>query len=205
MEFKDFPRNDYGGEMGWFERYRLFSWICEYKPKIIFEVGTGVGGGSTYHMAYALETINNEGVIYTCDPGDPNDIDRHIDPRLVEKYSNIKFFPIKSSELLTQLIENKTIPDFIFFDGPEEPEVALNDMIELEKYIKVGTMFAMHDWDHYRPFDNGFSTKAQSIRPYMENSENWELVELLRSDIKNCPEMEGEYDSVGLCLYKKIK
>ena len=202
MEFKDFVNtvSDFGGEMSMYERYKLFCWVSEYKPKIIFEVGTGVGGGSTHHMAYAIETIKNNGIIYTCDPI------RSIDYKLMLRFpSIIKFHSLKSQELLNNMINEKLIPDFIFFDGPEEPEIAMNDIIELEKHIKIGTIFSMHDWDSYRQLDKATSTKSKQIRPYLENSENWKLIDILKSDVKNCDESDREYDSVGLCLYKKIK
>jgi hypothetical protein len=107
--------------------------------------------------------------------------------------------------MLELLINKNIIPNFIMFDGPENPDIALKDIKFLEQYIDENTYFAMHDWDLERPYDNGVSTKSVKIREYMENSENWKLIEILKSDIKNSDFDDLPFDSVGLCLYKFFK
>jgi hypothetical protein len=103
------------------------------------------------------------------------------------------------------LINENIKPNFIMFDGPEDPEIAYNDIIFLESHIDDGTYFCMHDWDHYRPYDKNHSTKSIKIRKYLENSDKWILIEQLHSDIKNSNFNDDEFDSVGLCLYKYKK
>ncbi len=88
------------------------------------------------------------------------------------------------------------------FDGPEDPNTALNDIIYLEEHLPNDTYFSMHDWDLNRSYDKGQSTKAVKIREYMEKSSNWELMEQLFSDKKNSDFDDFPFDSVGLCLYK---
>ena len=54
----------------------------------------------------------------------------------------------------------------------------------------------MQDWClTKRGFDGYTCVKAKLIRPYMEDSNEWELIEHLRGDDPNS-------DSVGLVLYQ---
>jgi hypothetical protein len=191
----NFDQSPYTGEMLPYERYKLYNWIIDIKPKIIFEVGTGHGGGSTYYIAEAIKHLNNGGKIYTCDP------ERTIESTLLQDFPLIQFFPIYSEDMLKNLTEQGLKPDFIMFDGPEDPNIAFNDIKYMENFIDDGTHFSMHDWDLYRPYDGHQSTKSVKIREYMENSDNWVLLEQLYSDRKNSTN-NMQYDSVGLCLYK---
>lgn len=175
------------GEMTIYERSKLYKYIIQKKPKIIFESGTGKGG-STYVM---INASDNDTKIYSCDP---------------ERAPNFKsdrlfFYKKKSEELIGIMLENKIYPDFIFFDGPEEPEVALNDFKMLENIVEVGTIFSMHDWcTNIRKYDNNKSTKARYLKDYLNSLENWQLIEELDGEnYKN-----GE-ESVGLVFYKKVK
>jgi hypothetical protein len=199
MKLVDFEQTIFNGEMLPFERFKLYNWICEISPKIIFEVGTGEGGGSTYYISLAIKNKNYNTKLYTCDPiRSPNQ-------KFLDEFNFISYSKDYSHNMIKTLIDSEIKPDFIMFDGPENPEVAYDDIIYLENYIKDGTYFCMHDWDHYRPYDNGYSTKSVKIREYIENSNKWELIERLDSDKKNSNFDNREYDSVGLCLYKYKK
>lgn len=190
----NFNETYFDGEMLPFERYKLYNWITQINPKIVFEVGTGLGGGSTFYIASAL---NNKGSkIYTCDP------DRSPSTEFLKKFHFITYYKDYSNKMIEGLINSNIKPNFIMFDGPENPEIAYNDIVFLENHIDDGTYLCMHDWDHYRPYDNGYSTKSIKIREYIERSKNWELIEQLHSNKKNSDFDELKYDSVGLCLYK---
>jgi hypothetical protein len=195
----DFTHTKYNGEMLPFERFKLYNWILDIKPTIVFEAGTGNGGGSTYFISKALTELNNDGIIHTCDPI------RSIDENMMSECKNIRYYSINSNEMFEKLKDENIKPNFIMFDGPEFPEVAYEDIKILETYIEDGTYFSMHDWDLYRPYDGGQSVKSVKIREYFENSDNWILIEQLHSNIKNSDFDDYEYDSVGLCLYKFIK
>jgi len=174
------------GEMTIFERKKLYNYIVENKPNIVLECGSGVGA-STYIIVNAL---SKKGKIYSCDPErKPNFLD-----------NKLFFSSITSCQMIDDLIKSNIYPDFIFFDEPEDPNIALNDFIELDKYIKIDTIFAMHDWcTNKRKYDNGFSTKAKFIKPYINTLSTWKLIE----EISGEDYIDGE-ESVGLCFYKKI-
>ena len=185
-----------GAEMLPYERFKLFNWISTFKPRGILEVGTGGGGGTSY-MAEAIRLTRFKCPIYTCDPN------RKPSPRLFRNYPFIEFFRQKSDIMIQEIIDRNVQIDFIFFDGPEDSEVALRDIKTLETWIVSGTHFCMHDWEYkQRYFDGGISIKAKSIRPYMEKSKNWEKVEVLNG-LKRSEDNRKE--SVGLCLYKFVK
>ena len=189
------------GEMLPYERYKLYNWVKDFKFKSVLEIGTG-SGASTYFIAQALKE-NGEGTIMTCDPErvPPND--------LLNDYDNIRFFKVTSDVLIDKIIEKNKKLDYIFFDGPEIPNLALDDLAKLEDYIEIGCYFSMHDWEYtQRPYDNGTSNKASMIRPYIENSDRWEKVEILSGLTVNSDYYifeESNTDSVGFCLYRFVK
>jgi len=199
MEKEIFFNPPFDGEMLPLEKYKLYNWVLEIKPKIVFEIGTGLGGGSTFYISKAISELNNGGQIYTCDT------DRGPSEQFFKEFQFVNFYRKKSEEFLKDLINIGIVPELIMFDGPEDPKIAHNDIIFLEKYINNGTYFCMHDWDLERPYDNNKSTKSIMIRDYMEKSSNWELIEKLDSKIKNSDFDDLKYDSVGMCLYKYKK
>ena len=179
----DFVNNPYNGEMLPYERDKLYNWIIDFKPKVILEVGCG-NGGSTYYMAEATK-----GYIYTCDSK------RSLSKKFISNYPHVEFYQMRSDVFIQSIIDRNLEINFIMFDGPEDPDVALRDVKVLEKYIIPGTYFCMHDWElGKRKYDGVVSTKALKIRPYIEKSKRWKKIKVLTNSKK----------SVGLCLYVRI-
>lgn len=189
------PRNPFDGEMLPIERLRLYQWIMRYQPQTVLEVGTGVGG-STFYIGEALARLG--GQLYTCDP-----LRRPPEAFLERFRRTIQYEPLKSNELIAKMALEGKRPDFVFFDGPEIPSLALDDIRTLESLLADGCMFAMHDWEQAGGRNAKIvSIKAQRIRPYMEHSPLWQEVELLHGHRKNVWWTKGRFDSVGLCLYR---
>ncbi|MCA9190948.1 MAG: class I SAM-dependent methyltransferase [Planctomycetales bacterium] len=189
------PRNPFPGEMLPLERLRLFQWACQFQPKTVLEVGTGVGG-STFYLSMALQRWN--GVLHSCDPV------RQPPVGFLRRFSGtLVYHPWKSEQLIDHLLRTQSIPDMIFFDGPEIPELALQDLRKLEPFLAPGCMFAMHDWSQPGGRNSRIvSIKASQLRPYMEQTDKWTLVDLLHGHSKNVWWTKRGYDSVGLCLYR---
>lgn len=178
-----------GAEMLPFERSKVYDWIINViKPEFnILEIGTGVGG-STYYLSKSLLDLNSNLKVYTCDPT------RKPTDSFLQDCTNVSYFKMNSNDLIKYIVENNINISYLFFDGPEPPEIAINDIKILEKYIKPGCYFSMHDWEiQKRKYDNGISTKSLLIRPYIENSSSWKEIEILEG-------IESD-KSVGLCLY----
>lgn len=192
---KNLPANPYPGEMLPVERLRLYQWMTEYSPKVVLEVGTGVGG-STFYISEALR--RNGGVLHTCDP-----LRRPPEDFLNRFRETLHYHPLRSDELIARLQLDGVVPDFLFFDGPEIPDLALQDIQRLESWIKPGCLFAMHDWEQVGGANKKIvSIKAQRVRPYFEQSKRWKLVSRLEGHRKNVWWTKGRFDSVGLCLYR---
>ena len=164
------------------ERSLLFDTVLKAQPKLVLEIGTWKGGGSTYQIASALFSTFS-GVLHTCEV-DPEFFAEAAEIYNTDKWRNIVFcHNIPSTQLINQLIANNTIPDFIFEDGPEDPALNIADLLLLEPHLKKGTIFAAHDWDLDLRVDGGISIKSQLIRPYIENSPKWRIVEYITKPI----------------------
>jgi len=189
------PRNPFEGEMLPLERLRLYQWMMAYRPKVVLEVGTGVGG-STFYMSEALKQYG--GQLHTCDPL------RQPPKPFLERFANtLHYHPLRSQDLIDRMTTQGYLPDFLFFDGPEIPSLALEDLQRIEPFLADGCLFAMHDWEQAGSQNPRIvSIKAQHVRPYVEQSRRWQKLEVLKGHEKNVWWTKGRYDSVGLCLYR---
>lgn len=176
-----------------YERKLLFEATRWARPKIVLEVGTG-SGASSHFILEALHK-NKRGVLHTCDPV------RRYKPSNVSKYRNLfHYYHECSSVLIPRMIQENKIPDFLFFDGPEVPEVALDDFKILEGKVSSGTVFMMHDWYPYkRKFDNGISVKSSMLRPYFHSLETWNTI----LEISGAEYEKGK-ETVGMIIAQKI-
>lgn len=208
------------GQMWPEERALLYTAVMECNPTITLEVGTWKGGGSTLQIATALQQLskpkvvcdhttntpdiiaNNElraivsmknGILHTCE------VNEDFYAEAVRGFANsslsehIVFHNIPSTDLIKQLIVTKQIPQFVFFDGPEDPELNINDFKLLDEHLPIGTYFCMHDWDLGIRADGLSSTKAQLLRPYLEQLPTWKILRTLTAPV-----------SVGIVVAKKI-
>ena len=158
------------------EREFLYNAVREAKPQLVLEIGTWKGGGSTLSIARALQD-NGGGELWTCD-ADAAMTETAREVHLGRPF--VHCLNMRSGEMIADMIRRKRIPDFLFFDGPEDEDTALWDFWAVETNVKQGTVFMMHDFDHP-------SIKAAKIRPYLEGSMLWKITGQLTTP-----------DSVGL-------
>ena len=172
------------GELSWYERKLLYGYVLQHKPNIVFEVGTG-HGGSSYYILQALRN-NNAGHLYTCDTR------RRPKPLLRTEFGDIMHYYRKRSRDMIKLMKQvNIIPDFLFFDGPDDPDIAYNDFLRLEGFVKKGTIFSMHDWED-------ISSKAELLRPYLKENKKWKI--LFETEVSN----DEDKPSVGMVFAQKI-
>ena len=158
----------------------------------VLEVGTWKGGGSTLQIATAIKNTGRNHILHTCET------DIQLFTQAVESYSNndlnkfIRFNNIPSTALIDRMIDENNIPKFVFFDGPEDPAINLEDFKRIDEHLKPGAQFCMHDWDLDVRIDGLVSTKAKLLRPYLENSKNWRQLSNLTKPV-----------SVGIVLMEK--
>jgi len=182
------------------ERKKLYEFIQEKKPKVVFEVGTGSGGGSTYFICRSLKDNAIESTFYTCDPTRSPSTD------FISQFPFLKYFKDYSFNLINHLIKNNIKPNFLMFDGPEDPSVAISDIKKLEPFIDTGTFLCIHDYEtDRRGYDGSKSTKAAQIRPFLEQSKNWKKIIYLSGLEKNSDFDTLPFDSVGFVIFEYIK
>jgi predicted O-methyltransferase YrrM len=175
------------------ERALLYRSVLEQRPTIALEVGTWKGGGSTLQITTALQDLNH-GHLYTCevDPAFYKQAVASYEASPLAKY--VTFHQLPSTDLIKKLFESRLVPSFVFFDGPEDALLNLNDFKLLEERLELGACFCMHDWDlGIRP-DGMQSQKAELLRPYLEQSARWQILTTLTAPV-----------SVGMVVAKKIK
>ena len=195
-------RNEYdnfGGEMIPFERRLLFKYIVEAEPNAVFELGSG-SGGSTRIILSALNALG-KGTLYNCDPYNQSVMDiEDVD------VSRMKFHLMRSDEMCGVLVRNGIYPDFVLFDGPEDPYCAVNDFRYLDAVLPQGSYIAVHDWEVRPRIDGNTSTKAQCLRPHLQDCVGmgaWEIIEELSGVGGEYPNDTG-YNSVGMVIARKI-
>ena len=160
------------GQMMPDERAALMQEVVTHKPHCVLEVGTWKGGGSTYHIAAAL-VKNKRGHLYTCEvnPDFYHEAVRNLTDAGLGKHISFHLKP--SGDLIQDMLRNANVPDFMFFDGGEDPQSALDDFVALDQHVKSGCIFSMHDWLH------DLSIKQRLLKPYLEGLATWEIYKVL--------------------------
>ena len=174
------------GQMMPAEREALHEEVLANRPAHVLEVGCWRGGGSTYQIATALKKLGG-GKLHTCET-DKETIDRAYGAfQQTDLWPLVDFHPLPSHVLIQNLLAKGVIPNFIFFDGPEDPNVAMQDFQTLDAVVPSGTIFSMHDWLH------DLSTKQKLLKPYLEGLATWKIYRLLVLPV-----------SVGLVFARKL-
>jgi len=173
------------------ERKLLFDTVLRVKPQVVLEIGTWKGGGSTYQIATALRQLG-AGKLYTCETN------RVFYEEARGIYSGawrniVECHYMASTDMINHLLGTNIIPDFVFNDGPEEPELNLNDFLLIAPRLRQGAIYGMHDWDMDVREAGVFSVKAKLLRPYLESSSEWQIEAYLTKP-----------DSVGMIMARKL-
>ncbi len=155
------------------ERLFLFEAILDTKPFRVFEAGTCNGRGSTYQIALGLQTVGH-GHLHTCEPNPQQFAQAHSLYRQANWAKFVTCYNLRSDQLIRDYIGiGHFIPDFLFFDGPDDPEENLANFEALEDIMPYGAHFCMHDWELTE------SAKAERLRPYLEESPKWDIIKEL--------------------------
>ena len=155
------------------------------KPKVVLEVGTWLGGGSTLHILRALEA-NGEGHLWGVEA------DQAIYDKMIANIRSAaancvhRFTPLfgRSEEVIPKWLAGQkgTLKiDLIFLDGGNNPGEQICEFQLLEPYIPVGGRLMSHD---------AKMRKGKWLVPYLSLLDNWH--------VQFCPESD-----VGLMLASK--
>jgi predicted O-methyltransferase YrrM len=162
----------FAGQLNNAERSLLTETISKAspKPKVILEVGTWLGGGSTIHILRALEA-NGEGHLWGIEA------DRSIYDKMI---ANIKAAAPECMERFTPLfgLSQHMIPkwlaekgdgfqiDFVFLDGGNNPGEQIDEFEFLDEYIPIGGQLMSHD---------AKMRKGKWLVPYLSRLNNWKV------------------------------
>ena len=171
------------GKEGWIgqlwnaDRACLHETVLEVKPKVIFEVGTWLGGGSTLSMARALQK-NGFGELHTSEVitavhGEAVKIYREEFPDLVPF---VHFYLGSSLQVFPPALVGKSV-DMIFLDGAENADETVLELAMFVPFMHPGSTLCVHDWN---------TEKARKLRSILEISDDWRIVKII-----NPPESVG--------------
>ncbi len=150
----------------------LISAICAAspKPRVVLEVGTWLGGGSTLHFLRALHQ-NGEGHLWGIEA------DRSIYDRMIQNIraaapeASARFTPLfgRSQKIIpTWLAEQGAdgVVDVAFLDGGDNPFEQITEFKLLAGRIPVGGRLLAHDTK---------LRKGKWLRPYLQLLDNWRV------------------------------
>jgi predicted O-methyltransferase YrrM len=147
------------------------------RPKLVLEVGTWYGGGSTLYIASALRDVGEGGKLITCEL----DKDRYSSAKSGYESKpefNVELRNSTAKELFADVIYSGVRADMLFMDGSEDPTENLEDFKLIEDHLPSGSIVGFHDWDLDVRIDGNISRKNELLRPYIENS-TWVQLELI--------------------------
>ena len=142
---------------------------AEQKPKIILEVGTWLGGGSTLHLLRALDK-NGAGGLWGIE-ADRSTYDgmlkniRTAAPEALSRFTPLFGF---SQEVIPRWLEElgpKEKIDVVFLDGGNNPGEQIDEFKLLAPRIPIGGQLMAHD---------AKLRKGKWLGPYLSRLDNWE-------------------------------
>jgi cephalosporin hydroxylase len=155
-------RSSSEGQLSRLERECLYRTVIRVHPQVVYEVGTWLGGGSTYCIASAMNDIGKGGCLVTCEIDKSryeHAVKLYLDGELSYLQDNVKFLLGDAADVFRDMPR----PDMVFLDGAEDPHETMNQYFMFDR-MGVSVM-AVHDWD---------SHKTDRIRGLLENY--WLLV-----------------------------
>lgn len=170
----NFNRNSMEGQLHKEERIKLYDTICEYKPKVLFEIGTWKGGGSTYIISSAIHD-NGFGKLHTIE------IFKDFYDHAINLYNGellylkefINFNFGDSLDVYPKILDELDSIDFVLLDGKEEAQQTLDEYNLLRPKFKSGTIVMCHDWK---------TAKSQKVKEVLLTDE-WETLFILDSAV----------------------
>lgn len=139
------------------------------KPRVVLEVGTWLGGGSTLHLLRALER-NGAGHLWGIE-ADRSIYDqmlaniRRAAPEAIHRFTPLFGF---SHEVIPSWLEGlgaeKTV-DVVFLDGGNNPSEQMIEFRLVDPYMPVGGILITHD---------AKLRKGKWLVPYVSRLDNWE-------------------------------
>lgn len=199
----------HSGYFGTMDSVLLYSYIREYKPKNILEIG---GGTSTKIMFQALEK-NNENTKLTCFALQRTSEDFKI-PKNVE-------YVFHDGDFMDSYYQNPIDLeklDFVFIDGPHEAYFATFFCYEILDNLKQNTLIHIHDFQEPRILQEGYEKGWYTLGEYMKHPtitdeaftvyyhlkyhQNYDLLCKSNDLLENNFELVNFIENISNCMYK---
>lgn len=166
------------GQLSPTERQILRDTVLQRKPRIVLEVGTWLGGGSTFHILRALQE-NGQGHLWGVE---------YVKSIYEKMIDNIRthapdawqrFTPLlgKSSEVIPQWIREQPAGfqlDLAFLDGGDNPMEQIVEFELIDAHMPVGSVLFAHD---------AKKRKAKWFSPYLRLLDHWKMEVLDTSSV----------------------
>jgi predicted O-methyltransferase YrrM len=142
----DFVGEGLFGQMKLEERKAMYELVCAEKPKRLLEIGTWMGGGSTYILSSAaatygghLDTVEELDHLHRYARGVYHTTLHHLLPF-------VTFHHGPSLAILPGLLRLHGGYDFVLLDGAEDSEQTWREFRMLVPFIRPDSLLACHDW-----------------------------------------------------------
>lgn len=167
----NFNRSNQLGQMSPDEREAMYNLVMSTKPKHIFEIGTWLGGGSTYILASALYNLNDGGILHTVESNKGafnkaiHFYNTYVDLIPLNPYVDFNFGI--SYDVYGELLKEFDSVEFVLFDGADDNQTTLDEWMIFKDKFKTGTVVLCHDWK---------TKKADYIKYFLLNEDEWETI-----------------------------
>lgn len=171
------------GQMYITERKLLFDTIKENKPRHCFEIGTYTGGGSTYFLAKAFESIGAGKLItMEIDPYYYNKAKYYYERKIPSVGKHVEFILGSKAAAFDDVIKSYGGVDCVFLDGAEDGEQTLAQYNYFSPFFHKGTILMVHDWN---------TEKTRMLKPVLLEDKKWKLIKEIKPP-----------ESVGFAIFK---
>jgi predicted O-methyltransferase YrrM len=166
------PTVEIAGQLNAAERRILTSAVLDpaTKPKVVLEVGTWLGGGSTLHLLRALEQ-NREGHLWGIE-ADPSIYDqmqaniRRAAPEAIHRFTPLFGFSHEVIPRWLRQLGTEPRVDIVFLDGGNNPGEQIEEFQLLNPHIPIGGLVMAHD---------AKMRKGKWLVPYLSLLGNWKV------------------------------
>ena len=176
------------GQMYLAERRALYNTILQYKPIHCLEIGTNMGGGSTFFLASAFARLG-AGQVITLEKSKPEyEFARSAYPAFVPGLLPFVTFLMGDhpNRLLPYIESCGGVVECCLLDGGSSPEEALEQYEFFKPFLGTGSILMAHDWDTTR------SPKMTLVKPIVMADPQWILALEL-----------GPPESVGFVVWQR--
>lgn len=173
------------GQMYIAERKALFDVIKEKKPRHCFEIGTYTGGGSTYFISKAFESIGS-GKLITLenDPYFYNKAKGYYAKKIPNVAERVEFLFGDKAQDFDEIIKSYGGVDCAFLDGAEDSNQTLSQYNYFLPHFHKGTILMIHDWN---------TEKTRELKPVLLKDGKWKILKEIKPP-----------ESVGLIVFEML-